>query len=189
MRMPAKRSTKKRAQEQHACAATDSDMPGYRDGAAWLAVFLTNDAHLADACIVDTLTDASTLVEGYADGADGLLRQNIIHSAAQMMRPRISQLAPTYSQHLCRARHPPLSEQMLHVLVTYSDEIRCDLNTLCRFVLVLYGIEGYSEPDCARLLGVPPKVVEAAYCAALEVLELYSFESLMDEADNMYANS
>jgi DNA-directed RNA polymerase specialized sigma24 family protein len=138
---------------------------------------------------VDTLANAENLAEIWQDHTGEFARRALLHSAAEIMRRRIAELAATYGHYLSETEDPPLSRQMLEVLVTHSESLRKDLNTLCRFVLVTYGIEGYSASECARILGIGTTVIEAAYSVVLEGIELYSFEAFVAEAADEYAGS
>jgi DNA-directed RNA polymerase specialized sigma24 family protein len=148
---------------------------------AWLAVFLTADAGLGKVCVVDAFALATTPKDVLAQSLDRWTRRCTIRSAIEMQQSRISLLASIYERSPCRHRnHAPLAPVVLDLLYDKPEELGLCLDVLCRAALVLRGIERYSPTDSALILGVSRTAVEAAYCAALQELEILSCEMLMD---------
>src|SRR5215471_5639003 len=137
----------------------------------WLAEFLTGDEMIASACVID----ACTLTESeYEIGQEWFWtwpREATIHSALDFQRVRIAQLAPVYDRGASIHRHhAPLSQDMIGFLASESDAIRRQLDVLCRFVLILCGVEQHPLSEAALLLGISTHAVDVAYCAAIEWL-------------------
>lgn len=153
----------------------------HREELAWLAVFLTADAELAKVCVVDAFALATTPKDVLAQSLEPWTRRCTIRSAIEMQQSRISLLASIYERTPCRHRnHAPLAPFALDLLCDKSEELGLCLDVLCRAALVLCGIEGYSSAESALILGASRAAVEAAYCTALEFLEVLSCKMLMD---------
>ena len=152
-----------------------------REELAWLAVFLTADVELAKVCMVDSFALATTPKDVLAQSLERWTRRCTIRSAMEMRQSRISLLASIYERTPCRHRnHAPLAPVVLDLLYDKPEELGLCLDVLCRAALVLRGIERYSPTDSALILGVSRTAVEAAYCAALQELEILSCEILVD---------
>ena len=61
---------------------------------------------------------------------------------------------------------------MIGFVANESNAIRHNLDVLCRFVLILCGVEQRSSSEAALLLEISQHAVEVAYCAAVEALEV-----------------
>jgi len=147
----------------------------------WLAEFLTADETVASACVID----ASTLTEEENGKGQQWLwpwpREATICSALDVQRARITQLSPVYERYDCVHReHAPLPRETLEFLVRESDVIRCGLDTICRFVLVLRGIGNRCSREVALLLRISEHAVEAAYCAAIQFLDVVRSQAIVD---------
>jgi hypothetical protein len=104
-----------------------------------------------------------------------------IHSAMQIHRLRIAELCPVYEDCLClERRDEQLPPDSLVLIVAESDVLRRRLDTICRFVLVICGIEKYSSTEAARWLGISQPAVEAAYCAALQAVDVIECEARIE---------
>ncbi len=144
----------------------------HREELISLAVFLTGDEQLAAACVVEACALAATSNNVFMDWLGCWARRATIRSAIEMQRLRIAQLAPAYKQRPCiHGGHPAVPDEDLELLVASSDGLRKRLNVLCRFALVMRGIENYSALDAALMLGITKSSLEAAYCEALRSLE------------------
>ncbi len=143
-----------------------------RDELIWLAVFLTGDEQLAAACVLDACALAAASNNVFMDWLGCWARRAIIRSAIEIQRLRIAQLKPAYKHRPCtHDGHPALPEEDLELLIACSDGLRKRLNVLCRFALVMRGVEHYSSLDSALMLGITKSSLEAAYCEALHSLE------------------
>jgi hypothetical protein len=147
----------------------------------WLAEFLTGDEMIASACVID----ACNLTEReYEIGQEWFWtwpRNATIHSALDIQRSRISQLSPVYDRGGCiHEYHAPLSQEMIGFVASESDVIRHQLDVLCRFVLILCGVEQRPPCEAALLLGISKHAVDVAYCAALDSLEVIRCQAFLE---------
>lgn len=153
----------------------------HREELAWLAGFLAGDEMVATACVID----ASTLTEG-ENGKDQVWlwpwpREATICSALDVQRVRIAQLSSVYDRCDCvYGEHAALPVEMLEFLVRESDLIRVRLDTICRFVLVLCGIGNRHSREAASLLGISEHAVGAAYCTALQYLDVIRSQAIIE---------
>ena len=148
----------------------------------WLAEFLTGDEMVASACVVD----AGTLTEhDYKIGQEWYWtwpRNATIQSTLDVQRARIAQLSPVYERSACiHGEHAPLPQDMIEFVANESDVIRVQVDVLCRFVLILCGVERRTPDEAALLLGISKHTVEVSYCAALELLEVIWCEVLLED--------
>ena len=147
----------------------------------WLAEFLTGDEMIASACVID----ACNLTEReYEIGQEWFWtwsRNATIHSALDIERSRIAQLSPVYDHGGCiHEHHAPLFQDMIGFVASESDTIRHKLDVLCRFVLILCGVEQRPPCEAARLLGISRHAVDVAYCAALDSLEIIWCQGILE---------
>ena len=149
----------------------------------WLAEFLTGDEIMASACVIE----ASTLREGENAKSQEWLwpwpREATIRATLDLQRMRIAQLSSAYDHHGCMYEQhaaPPLDIDTLEFLVRESDQIRLRLDSICRFVLVLRGIENRCPRQVALLLGISEHAVEAAYCAALQSIDAIQCQAIVE---------
>lgn len=155
----------------------------------WLAEFLTGDEMVASACVVD----AGTLTEhDYKIGQEWYWtwpRDATIQSALDVQRARIAQLSPVYERGGCiHGKHEPLPQDMIEFVANESEAIRVQVDVLCRFVLILCGVERRTSDEAALLLEISKHAVEAAYCAALQLLEVIWCEVLLEDGFAAAAN-
>jgi len=153
----------------------------HREELAWLAGFLTGDEMVATACVID----ASTLTEGENGKDQEWLwpwpREATICSALDVQRVRIAQLSSVYDRCDCvYGEHAGLPVEMLEFLVRESDVIRFRLDSICRFVLVLCGIGNRRSREVASLLGITEHAVGAAYCTALQSLDVIRSQAIIE---------
>ena len=153
----------------------------HREELAWLAVFLTADAELAKVCVVDAFALATTPEDVFAQSLERWTRRCTIRSAVEMQQSRIALLASVYEcAPYAHGDHAPVAPVVLDLLYERPEEVGIHLDVLCRAALVLRGIERYSLTDSALILGVSRTAVEAAYCAALQELDILGCEILVD---------
>ncbi len=149
----------------------------------WLAEFLTDDELLASACVEDAghVSENNKEDEICQECAQSWSREATVRSALDVKRMRIAELAPVYEWEETTGRPPaPLSSESVELLVRESDVIRRRLDSLCRFVLILCGVEHHSARDVARLLGIRRHAVEAAYISALQLLEAIYCQAVLE---------
>jgi len=156
----------------------------HREELEWLANFLTGDEGIATACLVD----ACALAESENPGFDEWLLKcaclATIRSAVQIQQRRIVQLSFAYTQRPCiHGGHTALSSDWREILVEESSVVIARLDVLCRFALVICGLEKRSAYEAAVLLGIDPAGAEGAYCAAIKSLEVISCEQFQQQND------
>lgn len=150
----------------------------------WLAEFLTDDELMASACVADA-RDLSkknnTEDEICQECVRSWPREATIRSALDVTQSRITDLSPAYESADCTPQqHPPLSLDRIELVVRESEVIRCHLDSLCRFVLILCGVEHYTVGDVACLLGISKHAVQIAYTTALECLEVIYCQTVLE---------
>ena len=147
----------------------------------WLAEFLTNDETIASACVIDACSLTEREYERGQEWSRTWPRYATIHSALDIQRVRIAQLAPVYNRvDRIHGHHATLSQDMIGFMISESLDVRHQLDVLCRFVLILCGVEKSSSGEAALLLGISKNAVEAAYCAALESLEVIRCQAILE---------
>ena len=147
----------------------------------WLARFLTGDELMASACVLDACALTQSEYQIGHDWFWAWPRDATIRSTLDFFRGRVVQLASVYESRFVFARqHAPLSRDAIEMLATQSDALRLRLDVLCRFVLILCGVEQLSADDAAQILGVSRDAIEAAYCAVLESLEVMTCEVILE---------
>jgi hypothetical protein len=148
-----------------------------REELKWLAIFLIGDAKIAEACVVDACAQAESEKPDLQEWPSKWASMSTIRSAAQIQQQRIAQLSSAYLQSGCiHGGHMVLSSDWFDVLLEESRVVCARLDILCRFALVICGLEKRSANEAALLLGVDPASVEGAYCAAIKSLEVISCE-------------
>jgi len=155
----------------------------HREELAWLAGFLTGDEMVAEACIIDARRLAQNEADVFQEWLWPSAQDAIIRSALDVQQVRIGQLSSAYESHGCiHEQHAtsPLDIDTLDFLVRESDEARLKLDSICRFVLVLRGIENRLLPEVALLLEISEHAVEAAYCAALQSIDVIRSQAIVE---------
>ncbi len=150
----------------------------------WLAEFLTDDELIASACVADARElSANNHKEDEIsqECVQQWPREATIRSALDVKRARIAELSAAYEHVECGPRqHTPLSLDKIELMVRESEVIRRHLDSLCRFVLVLCGVEHRCVHDVACLLGISKHAIEAAYDNALELLEVIYCQAVLE---------
>src|SRR5215469_17099886 len=147
----------------------------------WLAEFLTGDEMIASACVIDACTLTEHEYEFSQEWFWMLPRDATIQSTLDFQRVRIGQLAPVYDRGDCIHRHhAPLAQDMIEFVASESQTIGHQLDVLCRFVLILCGVERRPSGEAALLLGISKHAVEVAYCAVLEWLEVIRCQVILE---------
>lgn len=154
----------------------------YTKELTWLAGFLTDDETMASACVAEVydVTNSNDDEICYAC-VEAWPREATILSALELKWARIAELSSAYDREdETGQQHQPLSEENIGFVVQESDVIRRRLDSLCRFVLVLCGIERHSVRDVACLLGISKHAVEASYSRALGFLEVMYCQEVLE---------
>ena len=155
----------------------------HREELAWLAGFLTADEMVAAACLIDARKLAQSEVKVVPDWLCTSARDATIRSALEVQGVRIAQLSSAYDRRAnTHVQHAalPLDTDTLEFLVRESDQIRVRLDSICRFVLVLCGIENRCSQQVARLLGISEHALGAAYCTALQSLDVIRSQAIIE---------
>jgi hypothetical protein len=149
-----------------------------REQLHWLALFLTGEETLANACLSHASLLAITPRQVIFDWREHWARRSIILTAAKIQQTQILQLAAAYRPRPCGHRgHLPLPGPELKILKELPHEIASRIDVFSRFALVMRGIENYSLHQTALMLEVSSAAVDAAYCAALASLNLLDAEA------------
>lgn len=147
----------------------------------WLAAFLTGNEEVAEACVVDACEFSQKLFELMPDRLPVSPAFAAIDSALEIQRARIAELSRTYERRLCpHSSHEQLPRESLEFVVMMSDVLGSRLDTLCRFVLIICGVEKFTWDETARWLGISALAVEGAYCAAVDALEVIDCEAQLE---------
>lgn len=154
----------------------------YTKELTWLAGFLTDDETMAPACVAEVyeVTNSNDDEIRYVC-VEAWPREATLLSALELKWARIAELSSVYAREdETGQQHLPLSEEKIELVVRESDVIRRRLDSLCRFVLILCGVERRSAGEAAVLLGISKHVVEVAYSRVLEVLEVTYCEEFLE---------
>ena len=156
-----------------------------REALEWLANFLTGDEKIAAACLIDACALAESENPGFQEWPLKCACLATIRSAAQIQQRRIVQLSFAYKRRPCiHGEHTALSSDWLEILLEEPSLVIARLDVLCRFALAICGLEKRSAYEAAVLLGIDPAVVEGAYCAAIESLEVIKCERVQRQNDS-----
>lgn len=74
----------------------------------------------------------------------------------------------------------PLPQDMIGFVASESDVIRHKLDVLCRFALILCGVERRPPGEAALMMGISQHAVEVAYCAAIDSLEIIRCQAILE---------
>ncbi len=177
-----------RKHELHAEAATTPEairgaFLNSQEELRWLAAFLTGDDRVGEACVLDACEFMQRSFDAGADCLTVSPAYATLNSAIQVKQSRIAELAAVYENRLCSGRtDEQLPADSLEFIVLESNAIRSRLDTICRFVLVICGIEKRASTEAAKWLGISRRAVDAAYCAAIESLAIIDCQGQI-EAD------
>ena len=168
--------------ELQAVANVGSVFTEYREALEWLAQFLTADERVAEACVIDAGALAEAEKPGLQAWSIERARMATILSALEMQQGWIVQLSSAYMQRPCiHGGHRALFQESIEVLVEQSSALVGKLDTLCRFALVLCGLEKHSAHQAGLLLGVDRASVEGAYCSAIRCLKVIGCEQFQEQ--------
>ena len=154
----------------------------YQEELEWLANLLTGDKQIAEACVIDAWALAQADGAALQEWPVNWARMTTIRSAVEVQQTRFAQLSPAYAQRPCiHGGHCALAQESIEFLIAESGSLIATLDVLCRFALVLCGLEKSSTREAALLLGVEQASVEGAYCAALRYLKLIGCEQFRQQ--------
>ncbi|HEY2171684.1 MAG TPA: hypothetical protein VGJ30_18815, partial [Candidatus Angelobacter sp.] len=127
---------------------------------SWLAEFLTGDEMMAWACVIDAQAPAETRNTGGEEWFWSWRREAIIRSALDMKRVRIAQLASVYDRRCCVHCEHALAPEHADLLASKREPVKRHLDVLCRFALILRGVEQRSTAETSEVLGISNYAVE-----------------------------
>ncbi len=146
------------------------------------AFFLTGNDLVANACVVEACRVAESETDGcHETRSMEWARHRTLRATLEMQQPRIQALASLYELRFCGHRHTSLTPELLEFVVEETPLELLKLDTLSRCVLVLCGVEKQRFDEVAALLKVSRLAVRAAYCNALEWVEILHCERLRSE--------
>lgn len=147
----------------------------------WLAEFLTGNEIMASACVIDARTQTENRNAVSEEWFWTWPRETTIRSALDLERGRIDQLASVYERRdRIHCQYASLPAGTAELLVIEFDAVQLRLDVLCRFVLMLCGVEDRSVTETAQLLRISRRAVEGAYCAALDALEVIYSQFILE---------
>lgn len=147
----------------------------------WLAEFLTGDDRMASACVFDAYELTQSEYQMSHVWFWTWPREATIRSTLDLLQGRIQQLASVYESRACFHRqYAPLPPEAIELVEDHSETLQLRLDALCRFVLILCGVEQRSTLEAALALGVSRDAVEAAYCTVLESLDVITCEVILE---------
>ena len=125
-----------------------------------LSLLLTGGRRSAVQCFVSSLTDCLDMKPVFKDWTDFWTRHIVVHNAIRMLSPTVN------------PGEEDSRSDISQLDVALSPVLRAvlRLNTFERFVFVMSVLEGYSDRDCALLLGSSTRDVVAAKAKAFEHL-------------------
>ena len=125
-----------------------------------LSLLLTGGRRSAVQCFVSSLGDCLDMKPVFKDWTDFWTRHIVVRSAIRMLSPAVNPSGEDSSSHISQ------------IDVALSPVLRAvlRLGTFERFVFVMSVLEGYSDRDCALLLGSSTRDVVAAKAKAFEHL-------------------
>jgi len=143
----------------------------YHNVLHWLVTFLIGDEPSIDSQIVDACALTETQTPDFHDWLVHWAARATVRHTLHSQSERIRQLAPLYEKKApVHQDHPPISIEEFRVLITSADQVREQLDVLCRFVLLIRGIAKEPLEEVAAQLGISRNAVESAYCVAYDLL-------------------
>jgi len=143
----------------------------YHNVLHWLITFLAGQERGTDSQIIDACALAETQTPDFHDWLVHWAARATVRHALQSQSEQIRELASQYeTEPALHPDHPPISIDQFRVLITNSDQIRAQLDVLCRFVLLIRGIAKEPIEEVAAQLGISGNAVESAYCVAFDLL-------------------
>jgi hypothetical protein len=130
-----------------------------------LGFLLTGDSAKAEQCFVSGLDDCATGNRVFREWARSWARRTVIRNALRVVAPRpsaneVSNPAGSNGSQGAKAQVQPVLSVEVSVLL--------DLPSFERFAFVMSVLEGYSDQDCALLLGCTRQTLIAARIHALQ---------------------
>ena len=128
-----------------------------------LSLLLAGDHTKAEQCFVAALESASSRRTVFKEWARSWARRSVIQSAQRMISPRVEQVQRALTSHSVDTRKN-FGRERVEIAAVLG------LESFDRFVFVMSVLEGYSDHECAILLGVARREVIEARAGALKQL-------------------
>ena len=168
----------------HRCATVEDVrkiFADYHDTLHWLAGFLLTDKRLAPACMVDACNIAERQSPLFHDWLTHWAAHATLLCALRMQRDDVAALVPKYEQlDDTDTVRPLFSPEDLQLLVDNAEVVRTQLDVLCRFVLIMYGIGKETCADVASQLRLSEGGVVRAYAVAFDTFHRVSERAATD---------
>jgi DNA-directed RNA polymerase specialized sigma24 family protein len=140
-----------------------------RDYLNWVALLITGDHALAGQAVINASDLSTSSSSVFRDWLIGWTKSATVRAAVREVRDLIFASVSRYTDSSCE--HPDndvlSDDQIASLRHVDTREIIAALDPLARSALVLRGIQHLSIGDCALLLDMPRRIVEAAYCRAV----------------------
>jgi len=150
----------------------------YHDTLHWLARFLLTDEVLAPACVVDACNIAERQSPMFHDWLTHWAAHATLLCALRMQRDDVAALVPKYEQlDGVDSDRPLFSPEDLQLLVDNAEVVRTQLDVLCRFVLIMYGIGKETREDVGSQLRLSESAVVRAYAVAFDTFRRVSVKT------------
>jgi DNA-directed RNA polymerase specialized sigma24 family protein len=140
-----------------------------RDYLNWVALLITGDHALAGQAVINASDLSTSSSSVFRDWLIGWTKSATVRAAVREVRDLITASASRYTDSSCEhSDNDVLSgDQIASLRHVDTRDIVAALDPLARSALVLRGIQHFSIGDCALLLDMPRRIVEAAYCRAV----------------------
>jgi len=140
-----------------------------RDHLHWIALIITGDHALADRAVISASDLSASYSSVFRDWLMGWTNTATVRAAVREVRDLISASASRYIDSSYEHSDSDVlsDDQIASLRNVDTRHIIAALDPLARSALVLRGIQHFSITDCALLLGMPRRIVAAAYCRAL----------------------
>jgi len=146
----------------------------------FLALVLTADPDRAEQCFVSGLDDCATGNQVFGEWARSWARRVVIKNAIRMIAPR---------SEADRFVNGSAAKQINPFTVERAQSVRAEISAVLgladfeRFAFVMSVLEGYSDQDCALLLGCTRETLMGARLSALQQLGRDTKTSNLREED------
>lgn len=135
----------------------------------WLSFILTADPDKAERCFVSGLDDCFAGNQVFKEWAGSWARRTIIKNAIRLISPRFVPLSVAPGKAVSNRGNHAAGDQ---AAPGHQQEISAvlDLDAFDRFAFVMSVLEGFSDRDCALLLGCTQRALVEGRVRALERL-------------------
>ena len=132
-----------------------------------LALLLTADPAKAETCFVSGLDDCAAGNRVFKEWARSWARRTIVRNAVRLVAPQPVHANWVSNHAVSNGAHDAAGDQARPALRAEISAL-LELHSFERFALVMSVLEGYSDQDCALLLGCTRQTLIAARVRALQ---------------------